>query len=152
MISLILVIKFVLGTLKFTNGEEVNSCHIYSNEIARISKWSELMLKSQDNERINQIFDKSGIKIKSKMEVIDKYYEIVAKPLQSGCNVLKRIAGAWGENGSGVYLDNYCGFQDGEKLLCMDGLYKSVQNQTCLVYSFGLGNDWDFELFMAELG
>ena len=68
MISLILVIKFVLGTLKFTNGEEVNSCHIYSNEIAGISKWSELILKSQDDKRINQIFDKSGIKIKSKME------------------------------------------------------------------------------------
>ena len=64
----------------------------------------------------------------------------------------KGLTVIWGENGSGVYLDNYCGFQDGEKLLCMDGLYKSVQNQTCIVYSFGLGNDWDFELFMAELG
>ena len=34
----------------------------------------------------------------------------------------------------------------------MDGLYKAVQNQTCLVYSFGLADDWDFEVFMAELG
>ena len=70
------------------------------------------------------------------------------------CNVLKRISGSWisVEYTTEVNSKISCGFQDGEKLLCMDGLYKAVQNQTCLVYSFGLANDWNFEVFMAELG
>ena len=70
------------------------------------------------------------------------------------CNVLKRISGSWisVEYTTEVNSKISCGFQDGEKLLCMDGLYKAVQNQTCLVYSFGLANDWNFEVLMAELG
>ena len=68
--------------------------------------------------------------------------------------MLKRISGSWisVEYTTEVNSKISCGFQDGEKLLCMDGLYKAVQNQTCLVYSFGLANDWNFEVFMAELG
>ena len=109
------------------------------------------MLKSQDDERISDILDKSGLDEKSKLEVIDKYYEIAAKPIQGNCNVLKRIGGnGWGGVLQGV--TNKCGFQDGEHLICMDLLYTSVQNETCLVYSFGLANDWAFEVFMAELG
>ena len=95
--------------------------------------------------------DKSGLVEKSKMEVIDKYYEIAAKPLQGGCNILKRIAGNWGATPIDN-LDSSCGFHDGEKLLCMDRLHQAVQNQSCLVYSFGLADDWDFEVFMADLG
>ena len=45
-----------------------------------------------------------------------------------------------------------CGFLDGEKMLCMDNLYRAITNETCLVYSFGLADDWDFEILMAELG
>ena len=37
-----------------------------------------------------------------------------------------------------------CGFLDGEKLICMDGLYEDVINNNCLVYSFGVGK-YDLE-------
>ena len=63
--------------------------------------------------------------------------------VQSSCHVLKRVAGRWAPK---------CGFLDGEKLLCMDGLYEALEQKNCLVYSFGLADDWDFEIFMAELG
>ena len=32
----------------------------------------------------------------------------------------------------------------------MDTLYNAIKNGTCLVYSFGLADNWDFEIFMAE--
>ena len=41
---------------------------------------------------------------------------------------------------------------DGEKHICIDRLYPALQNGTCLVYSFGLADDWDFEIWMASLG
>ena len=59
------------------------------------------------------------------------------------CKVFKKFAGTW---------DDSCGSLDGEKLLCMDHLHKAILNGTCLVYSFGLADDWDFEIMMAELG
>ena len=53
------------------------------------------------------------------------------------------MAGRWRDD---------CGFLDGEKLLCMDSFYKALEEKNCLVYSFGLADDWDFEILMAELG
>ena len=34
----------------------------------------------------------------------------------------------------------------------MDKLYEAIQNDSCLVYSFGLADDWDFEVTLAQLG
>ena len=154
MSPLTLMAIFFFGELNIINGEETNSCHRCEKDVDNISKWSKFVLKSQDDERISDILDKSGLDEKSKLEVIDKYYEIAAKPIQGSCNVLKRIAGiGWKGSVKGfTNKANSCGFQDGEHLICMDLLYKAVLNQTCLVYSFGLAADWGFEVFMAEIG
>ena len=56
-------------------------CQFSEHKIAKI-EWSKSILQSQDDERLNEILDKSRINSKSKMEVIDKYYETAAKPLQ----------------------------------------------------------------------
>ena len=38
------------------------------------------------------------------------------------------------------------------RLICLDTLLHDIKNQDCLVYSFGIGNDWTFEESMASLG
>ena len=73
----------------------------------------------------------------------DNYYKRVSLTDQSICHTVKQIAGKW---------SNQCGFLDGEKYICIDRLYPALQNGTCLVYSFGLADDWDFEIWMASLG
>ena len=86
--------------------------------------------------------DTSDKKHSTRAEVTNKYYQLASLVSSNGCNVLKKMAGNWMK----------CGFLDGEKLLCMDTLYNAIHNDTCLVYSFGLADDWDFEIFMAKLG
>ena len=65
------------------------------------------------------------------------------QPVQTSCKILKKIEGRWMKS---------CGYLDGQKILCMDKLYKAIQNDSCLVYSFGLSDDWAFEVTLAQLG
>ena len=44
------------------------------------------------------------------------------------------------------------GATDGEKLLCLDALIYDIRKQQCLIYSFGLSDDWTFEESVASLG
>ena len=113
-----------------------------TKNVANLLNWSENFFETQD-------FVRNGDLQSIKEETLDKhsarekYYESVTKPLQNPCKILKRIGGTWYGG---------CGFSDGEKLLCMESIYQSISNQSCLVYSFGLADDWDFEILMAELG
>ena len=85
-----------------------------------------------------------NIKLAFSSEISEEaYYELVPQVQQNSCQILKKIGGAWMKN---------CGFWDGEKLICMDKLYPSIKNDSCLVYSFGLSDNWDFEIIMASTG
>ena len=39
---------------------------------------------------------------------------------------------------------------DGDKYICMDKI--SLENHSCIIYSFGISNDWTFEDHMDSLG
>ena len=58
--------------------------------------------------------------------------------------VLKRIGGQWldwpGLPAHGI---------DGDKFVCLDNL---IMGKPCLIYSFGIANDWTFEDFMDYRG
>jgi len=42
---------------------------------------------------------------------------------------------------------------DGQKAVCLDKKFMdNLKNDNCLIYSFGLSNDWSFEEAMAALG
>ena len=41
---------------------------------------------------------------------------------------------------------------DGDKLLCLDNLSHDIMDGNCLVYSFGIAEDWTFEISMADMG
>ena len=111
-------------------------------KVSEISQWASKVFLEQDQERINEINNEAHNKL-DKKQTIEKYFELSTKTLRNYCHIQKRIAGQWTFG---------TGFHDGEKLICMDGIYKAVQAGNCLVYSFGLADDWDFEVFLAELG
>ena len=82
--------------------------------------------------------------MKSKYELKNQFFKSINEPLQTPCKILKKIGGRWN--------DSPCGAIIGEKMICMDFLYKALNNGSCLIYSFGLADDWDFEIKMADLG
>ena len=44
------------------------------------------------------------------------------------------------------------GASEGDKMLCVDNMIHDITHGTCLVYSFGIADDWTFEISMAALG
>ena len=64
-------------------------------------------------------------------------------PLQTVCTVSKFLGGQW--------LADY-GCIDGNKFVCLDNFYKDVKNEECLIYTFGVSDDWTFEEITASMG
>lgn len=128
--------------LNSTFALDKESCEkpIISN-VEKVAQFSNDFVAEEDKLILQELFEE--LDKYDKMAVPEKYYQIVSKPLQSHCNILKGFGGRWIKR---------CGSFDGEKMVCMDGLYKAIQNKTCLIYSFGLAENWDFEIAMASLG
>ena len=114
----------------------------FSSEIRDIANWSDLVLDTQNSRRMQILLDTNLAEMDGQ-RLKEAYYELVPQVQQNSCQILKKIGGAWMKN---------CGFWDGEKLICMDKLYPSIKNDSCLVYSFGLSDNWDFEIIMASTG
>lgn len=107
-----------------------------------MSLWSRSIpaLVSEDKKRAEKLLkaDPQGL-----LELKDKFYSFISMPLQSVCTVGKFFGGNW---------LGYCGAVDGNKYVCLDKLYYDVMKNTCLIYSFGIANDWTFEEAMSQLG
>ena len=84
------------------------------------------------------------MKLKEKFHLQDQFYKSLNEPIQRSCQIIKKIGGN--------FKPKSCGFLNGEKMICMDLLYKAVMKDECLIYSFGLSDNWDFEIAMAKIG
>ena len=75
------------------------------------------------------------------------------------CRVQKSIGGEWPSLAEDML--EYCKIHgncetwpqiDGVKKICLDNLHTAIKLDSCLIYSFGLADDWTFEELMANLG
>merc|ERR1712106_297332 len=69
------------------------------------------------------------------------FYKTISQPLQGVCNSLKRVGGHWVDLG-------YSKSVDGDKFICMDDFHIT---DDCLIYSFGIRDDWSFEDLLDEM-
>jgi len=100
--------------------------HKFLNQLNSIEAEKILSLKNLDTSKI------------SNKDAKLLFFQTLAFPLQSVCKVLKRIGGHW--------LKRQV---DGDKFICMDNL---LVKDKCLIYSFGISNDWTFEDLMDSAG
>jgi hypothetical protein len=124
---------FSLGGTSNNNEEDYYAFIEWSKNIPAI--------KSEDQRRLNTIIHKPNNQTLDGIR--EQFFSYINMPLQSVCNVGKFFGGQW--------LDG-CGGMDGHKFVCLDKLYADVQSGNCLIYSFGIADDWTFEEAMAELG
>ena len=73
----------------------------------------------------------------------DTFYQLMNFPLRSVCLVGKFFGGQW--------ISGY-GCIDGHKYVCLDNFYPDVKSGRCLVYSYGISDDWTFEEAAASMG
>ena len=108
-----------------------------------IDKWLETVpaLTSQDTERTENLL--TVLTDPSLADVRRQFYNIANMPLQNVCTVGKFFGGIW--------MD-HLGCLDGHKYLCLDQLYGDIKSGNCLIYSYGINNEWSFEEGMAKLG
>jgi len=75
--------------------------------------------------------------------VNDFFHRFIQNPHRAYCKEMKRYGGEY---------NSACKFTDGSKFVCMDELLQDIENGECLIYSFGVAEDWSFEDIMDELG
>ena len=68
---------------------------------------------------------------------------MMMNPYDTVCMLKSRLGGMF---------NSHCKFMDGQKYFCMDDLIEDIQKEECLVYSFGIANDWTFEDLISEMG
>ena len=75
--------------------------------------------------------------------ILDRFHQFIQDPLSSFCKELKKFGGPYSAK---------CKYTDGGKFTCMDDLLVDIQNNECLIYSFGIDKDWTFEDAMSDFG
>ena len=138
-----MLLKLLLFSLVVQNAKN-QSCHTKTN-LDEVAKWANSLkaIKDQDQKR-SQVLKSFLAEIWPKdRKIRQTFYEFLSQPMQTVCSIPKKIGGNWIQN---------CGWFDGEKHVCMDNLKDAIDKNECLVYSFGLGSHWEFEMAMAEMG
>ena len=89
----------------------------------------------------------------------EHYYKTLSNFKRTPCIVKKSVGGQWIKLSDS--LKSWCESQgncetwpqmDGVKTFCMDKIYQDVISDSCLIYSFGLSDDWSFEEVMTKFG
>ena len=116
---------------------KVNPMIIGGTELEKISEF----ICKYDTEKTQLIT--IDFKAKTPSELHSLFNKFVANPHGGRCPNLQRFGGEFHED---------CHYWDGHKYICMTELMGDVENGSCLIYSFGVDNDWSFEKVMDDFG
>ena len=76
-------------------------------------------------------------------QIQNALHRFIMDPTDTACKEKHRFGGG--------YLQK-CHYVDGGKFVCMDELIYDIMNNECVIFSFGILDDWSFEDMMDELG
>ncbi|GAU95717.1 hypothetical protein RvY_07291-2 [Ramazzottius varieornatus] len=73
--------------------------------------------------------------------LLQSLVDLISDPQKDACGSTEDVGGNWD-----------FGFLDGVWTICLDNLRSPKASKNCLVYSFGIGNDWSFDDAMHDAG
>ena len=116
-----------------------------SNDYNALAKWANELpaLIKEDEIKQKQIDSITDFFLMSDKEIRHKFYQYLSQPEQTACTISKKIGGEWLKS---------CAWYDGAKFVCLDKFKKAIEENKCLIYSFGLADDWSFEETLANMG
>ena len=76
-------------------------------------------------------------------QIEDALHAVIMDPTDTVCKEKHRFGGSYRPS---------CHYVDGGKYVCMDELIYDIENNECVIFSFGIANDWTFEDMMDNLG
>ena len=134
------IVKHLIHRLDLSNyrvESYVNAKHISESRFQNINQF---VCKS-DKEKMGLIT--IDFNSKTPIELQKLFHKFVQNPHMGICPSLKRFGGVYQE---------CCQFWDGHKFVCISELMNHIENNECLIYSFGVSGDWSFEKAMSDLG
>ena len=104
-------------------------CELDKANIAKLRKY---------NFSVNQSYE-----TKSDAKYTQEFFQdFIHNPHHSFCKQVKIFGG---------HYNSFCKNFTGQKFVCLDDFIKDISNGECLIYSFGVTNNWSFEDLMDEL-
>ena len=150
------IFGLLLASQDLSGETKSDTCNAHSegnfeaHGLNELNEWANNLpiLKQQDDNIVNHMKDlvrqQDANPLLSDETLIEQFQRILAFPLQAVCNVGKWVAlKRWHWRG---------GSTDGERYLCMDNFFEDVRNKKCLIYSFGIADDYSFEKEMGSIG
>ena len=95
-----------------------------------------------DKSRLTNLEDFNFLKHTSE-QIVNALHAFIMDPTDTACKEKHRLGGGY---------QSYCRYVDGGKIVCMDELIHDIENNECVIFSFGIANDWTFEDMMDGLG
>ena len=163
MITTVICILFVIfyvnnsfnSTLQYQNNLNIRKDQEYREMAKKTIEFINPMIKSitsfltvsdyickSDQEKV-KLFKTANFERRSNKDLQSIFYKLISNPVGGRCANLQRFGGH--------YMDG-CHYWDGHKFVCMPELINDIENNECLVYSFGVSNDWSFERAMGDIG
>jgi len=148
---LILTLLVILLTIRDRN--RVSNFNILSTwnpafiNTDKFEKMLNLFIFNSKSKEIKQVEYLKNLQVSklSNEEARTIFFQTISLPLQGVCRLMKRVGGHWvvGDPDYGQHRA-----VDGDKFVCLDQILDQDQ---CVIYSFGISSDWTFEDQMDEL-
>ena len=90
-----------------------------------------------------ELIKNTDFKSQSAEDLRELFTKFVMNPHSGRCPRIQRFGGE--------YVPG-CKYWDGHKFVCMNELYKDLEMDECLIYSFGIASDYSFEETMDQFG
>ena len=109
------------------------------NKYHQVKRYIDVLCRLDDS----RILELKQLNSVDDSNIFDRFQQFIQNPMDLVCKDIQKFGG---------HYISKCKYTDGGKFACMDNLLKDIQNQECLIYSFGINQDWTFEDMMDRFG